>query len=107
MMTPPPLHQKIFRVLPLFSQNNWDDPPPPLQKKKTNKQNKTKNEKTEKERFLFLVVNVDTFFIEFNSWKKNTNIWRIKGVAIRAMEFEAARIRFLGDVCDAVAVFVA
>ena len=31
----------------------------------------------------------------------------IKGVAIRAMKFEAAQIHFLGDVFDAVAVFVA
>ena len=102
---PPPLHQKIFTVPPFFPKIIEMTPPP--SKKKTNKQNKTKNEKTEKERFLFLFVNVDTFFIEFNSWKKNTNIWRIKGVAIRAVKFEAARIHFLGDVFDAVAVFVA
>ena len=105
---PPPLFIRKFLGCPPFfpKKLRWPPPPPPFQKK-TNKHNKTKNEKTEKERFLFLFVNVDTFFLEFNSWKKNTNIWRIKGVAIRAVKFEAARIRFLGDVFDAVAVFVA
>ena len=113
MMTlPPPLLQKIFRVPPLLSQNNWDDPlhprrPPPPKKKK--KQNKAQNEKTENERkvsFSFCELRYVLYRIQLLK-KKNTNIWRIKGVAIRAVKFEAARIHFLGDVCDAVAVVVA
>ena len=40
--------------------------------------------------------------LEFNSWKI-ANIWHIKGVGIRAMKFETARIHFLGDVFAAVA----
>ena len=35
--------------------------------------------------------------VEFNSWKI-ANIWQIKGVGIRVMKFETARILFLGDV---------
>ena len=35
--------------------------------------------------------------LEFNS-RKIANIWEIKGVGIRAMKFQIARIHFLGDV---------
>ena len=78
---------------------------PPPSKKKTNKQ-KTRTLK-KKERFLFLFVNLDSVLYIIQLVKKNTKILRIKGVAIRAMKFEAVRIHFLGDVFDAVAVFVA
>ena len=79
--------------------------PPPLPKKKTNKQ-KTRTLK-KKERFIFLFVNLDSVLYIIQLLKNNTKILRIKGVAIRAMKFEAVRIHFLGDVFDAVAVFVA
>ena len=52
-------------------------------------------------------MNLDSVLYIIQLLKKNTKILRIKGVAIRAMEFEAVRIHFLGDVFDAVAVFVA
>jgi len=40
--------------------------------------------------------------LEFNSWKI-ANIWHIKGLGIRTMKFETARIPILGDVFAAVA----
>ena len=40
--------------------------------------------------------------LQFNSWKI-ANIWHIKGLGIRAMKFETARIHSLGDVFAAVA----
>ena len=102
MMTPPPHLQKIFRVPPFFPKI-IKMTPPPLPK---DKQQKTRTLK-KKERFLFLFVNLDSVLYIIQLLKKNTKILRIKGVAIRAMKFEAVRIHFLGDVFDAVAVFVA
>ena len=44
-----------------------------------------------RQRFFFLLVNLDTALQ--NSYpKKMANIWQIKGVGIRAMKFETARI---------------
>ena len=95
MMTPP-VHQKVCRVLPFFHKIIEMTPP---QKKKT---------KQKEERFLFLFVNVDTVLYSIQLLKQKTPIFdAIKGVAIRAMKFEAVRIHFLGDVLDAVAVFFA
>ena len=101
---PPPLDQKIFRVPPFFPKIIEMTPAPSKKKNKQTKEDKKRENWQRKVSFSF--VNVDTSFIVFNSWEKNTNIWRIKGVAIRAVKFEAARIHFLGDVFDAVAVFV-
>ena len=55
--------------------------------------------------FFFSRTLVQFFGIQLR--KKSPKFYKIKRVGIRAMKFEAARIRFSGEVFAAVAVFVA
>ena len=55
---------------------------------------------------LFLFLNVDTAWYNLIP-EKLTNIWRTERDEISAIKFEAARLDFLSDLFEAVAVVVA
>ena len=59
-----------------------------------------------RQRFSFCFCELRYKPLGFNSWKI-ANIWKIQGAAIRTMEFETARIHFLGGVYAAVTIVVA